>query len=80
MAVGMRRDLFRRTHRHHLSAAAFRSQVHDPVGGLDHVYVAFDHHDGIASIPQFAQHFQQLFDVVEVQAGGMNLSSSGSRE
>src|SRR5690606_22748673 len=49
---------------------AFRAQVDDPVGGLDHVQVVFDHQDGAARVHQPAQHAQQHLDVVEVQAGG----------
>ena len=50
--------------------AAFRSQVDDPVGGLDDVEVVFDDDDGVAMIAQPVQHRQQLRDIVEMQAGG----------
>src|SRR5437879_4793406 len=32
--------------------AAFRAEIDDPVGGLDHVEVVFDHDDGVAMIGQ----------------------------
>lgn len=65
-------NLFRRTFRHQLpaAAAAFRAHVDDPVGGFNHVEVVFDDDDGVAVIAQFVQHTEQLLDVVEVQAGG----------
>ena len=52
------------------AAAAFRPQIDDPVGGLDHVQVMLDDHDGVALIAQLMQHRQQLLDIGEVQAGG----------
>ena len=50
--------------------AAFRAEVNHPVGGLDDIQVVFDDDDGVAVIAQPVQDQQQLFDVVEVQAGG----------
>ena len=49
MAVGMGGDLFRRADRHHLPTAAFRPQVHDPVGGPDQAQGL------IRIIPQFSK-------------------------
>lgn len=48
------------------AAAAFRPQVHNPVCGFNHVEVVFNHHDGIALIPELMQHFQQLLDIRKV--------------
>ena len=39
------------------AAAAFRPQVNNPVGGFNHIQIVFNHHNGIATIPQFMQHF-----------------------
>ena len=52
------------------AAAAFRTQVHNPVGGFDDVKIVFDDDDGVAAVAQAVQHVQQLPHVVEVQAGG----------
>ena len=48
--------------------AAFRAEIDDPVGGLDHVQVVLDHHHGVAMIAQPVQHRQQHLDVMVVQA------------
>ena len=50
--------------------AAFRTEVDDPVSGLDDVEVVFDNDDGVAVVAQAVQHGQQLRDIVEMQAGG----------
>ena len=50
------------------AVAAFRPQVDDPVGGLDHLQIVLDHHHGVAGVDQLVQHFEQLGDVVEMQA------------
>ena len=49
--------------------AALRTEVDDPVGGLDHVEVVLDHDDRVAVVAQPVQHGEQQLDVVEVQAG-----------
>ena len=46
-----------------------RPKVDDPVGRLDHVEIVFDDDHCVAEIDQAVQHFQQLVNVVEVQAG-----------
>jgi hypothetical protein len=55
---------------HDLAAAvaAFGAEVDDPVGGLDDVEIVLDHHDRVALVDQLVQHFQQLGDIVEMQA------------
>ncbi len=65
-------DLFGGACRHHTAPAiaAFGPDVDDVVGGFHHVEVVFDHHDRIALIDQFMQHFQQLAHIFEMQAGG----------
>ena len=50
--------------------AAFRAQVDDPIGGLDHVEIVLDDYDGVPGLSEAVQDLQQLVDVVEVQAGG----------
>src|SRR6185436_836660 len=45
-------------------------EIDDPVGGLDHVEIVLDDHDGVALIAQPVQHVEQLRDVVEMQPGG----------
>ena len=49
--------------------AAFRAQVDDPIGGLNHVQVVFDDDDRVAGIDEAVQHLQQLVDVGEMQTG-----------
>src|SRR5689334_5037073 len=66
------RDLLRRALSDDLSAAgsAFRSEVDDPVGGLNYIEIMFDDHDGITLVAQPVNHFQQQRDVVKMQARG----------
>ena len=52
------------------AVAAFGAEVDHPVGGLDHFEIVLDHDHRIALRHQLVQHFQQLLDVVEMQAGG----------
>jgi hypothetical protein len=40
------------------AGATFRSQINNPVGGLDHIQVVLDHDDGIAVIAQAVQYRQ----------------------
>lgn len=49
--------------------AALRSQVDDPVRGLDHVEVVLDYYYRIAVVYQPAYHFEQLLDICGMQAG-----------
>jgi hypothetical protein len=59
---GVLGDFFRRTGGDNLAtaAAAFRAQVHDPVGGFDDIEVVLDDHHGVAVIAQAMEHLQQL--------------------
>src|SRR6266571_6792532 len=51
-------------------AAAFGTEVDDPVGLRDDVEVVLDHHRGVAGVDQAMQHADQLLDVRHVQADG----------
>ncbi len=64
-------NLFRCSTGDHFSAAtaAFRPQVDYPVSCLDDVQIVLDHNHSITFIPQTMQYFQQLFNIVKVQAG-----------
>ena len=72
MALLVLRNVLGRTDRNEFTAAvaAIRAHVDDPVGDLDDVEIVLDHHDGVAGIHQFLQHFHQRAHVVEMQAGG----------
>ena len=61
-------DLLRCTGGDNLSAAAtaFRAEIHNPVGGFNHVSIVLNDHDGITLIAQAVQHGKQLFDVGKV--------------
>src|SRR5437588_5432686 len=50
----IRGDLFRRSHRHHLTAAvaALGAEVDEVVGGLDELQVVLDDEHGIASVDE----------------------------
>ena len=65
------RDLLGRAGRDDAAAvfAAFRPEIDDPVGGLDHVEVVLDDEQAVARLEQLPERRQQLRDVVEVQAG-----------
>ena len=49
--------------------AGFRAEVDDPVRRLDHVEIVLDDDHRVAEIDEPIQHFEQLVNVVEVQAG-----------
>ncbi len=51
------------------TAAAFRSEIDDPVRRLDDIEIVLDDHNRVALIAQTMQHAEQLFDIEEVQAG-----------
>src|SRR5262245_23658016 len=50
--------------------SALRTEVDDPVRGLDHVEAVLDDHDRVAGVDELVEGREQLADVVEVQAGG----------
>src|SRR5262249_25284067 len=65
------RNLFRRPDRNDPPAliAAFRPEVNDPVGGLDHVQVVFYYDQRGSGVQQAAEGREQFVDVVEMQPG-----------
>src|SRR4030095_10093406 len=71
MTVGKCCDLLRRTGSDEIAAAfaAFRPQVDDPIGALDHLQVVFNHNYRIARVSQLHQHLQQFLNVGEMQSG-----------
>ncbi len=66
------RHLLRRSCGDHRAAlvAAFRAEVDDVVGRLDHVKVMFDDEHGISLLNQPIENHQQFLDIIEVQTGG----------
>src|SRR5262245_44914051 len=46
-----------------------RSEIHHPVGCLDHVHVVLDDDDRVALVDEPAQDTEQLADVLEVETG-----------
>ena len=72
--VGVRygRDLLGRAVGDDASAAlaAFGAEVEDVVGVADDVEIVLDDDDGVAEIGEPVEDFEQLADVVEVEAGG----------
>ena len=66
------RDLLRRAGHHDLAAgvAAFRTEIDDVVGGLDHVQVVLDQQHRVAGVDEPVERLQQALDVGQVQAGG----------
>src|SRR6266702_5595925 len=67
VGTGVPGDVLGGPHRHHPAARVppFRSEVHDPVGRLDHVQVVLDDQDRVARRHQAVQHRQELPDVFE---------------
>ena len=65
-------NLFGSSHGHDLptSSAPFGPQIDQPIRGLDHVQIMFDHDDRVAPIHQSIQDIQQPANVVKVQSGG----------
>ena len=66
------RHLLRRAGHDDLAAgvAAFRAEIDDVVGGLDHVHVMLDEQHRVAGVDEPVQRLEQALDVGEVQAGG----------
>ena len=48
--------------------AAFRAEVDDPVGRLDHVQIVFNDENRVARVHEAVQNLKQFFDVGEVEA------------
>ena len=72
VGAGVRAHSLRRPFHQDTSSAfaAFWPQIDDPVGGLDDIEVVLDDDHGVALVAQAVQYFQELRDVMEVQAGG----------
>src|SRR5256885_16657117 len=66
------RDVFGCSRGDDLAAAftALRTQVYNPVGGLDDIEVVLDHHDGVALFAQAVQATPRLLVDVEMEHGG----------
>lgn len=65
------RDVLRRPFGHDLPAkvSSLGSQVDDPVRVFDDVEVVFDDDNRVAAVHEAVEDFEELFDVVEVEAG-----------
>ena len=65
-------DLFGRAFGDEVAAAfaAFGAEVDDPVGVADDVEVVFDDDDGVTEVSKTVEDFEELADVVEVEASG----------
>ncbi len=64
-------DVFGRAGGDDLTAfvAAVGTEIDNPVGGFDHFHVVLDDDDGVAGVDQLVQHFEQFFNVFEMQPG-----------
>ena len=69
MAVVLQDELFGCAGKDYLSAflSAFRSEVDDIIGSHDDGGVMFDNDDGVASVNEGVDSFEQHFDVVKMQ-------------
>ena len=65
---------------HDLAAtdAAAGAEVEDVIGGLDDIEIVLDHHHRIALVHQPVQHFEELADILEMEARG-GLVRNGER-
>ncbi len=63
---------FRHAFVHQITAAfaAFRAEVYHPVCRFNHVGIVLDDQNAVAFVNQRVEGLQELFDVVEMQAGG----------
>ena len=70
--VGVFRHLFRGAGCHNAAAAsaAFRSQVNDIVGALDHIQIVLNNDHRIARVHQFVQHLDKTVHIGHMQTGG----------
>src|SRR5689334_6433900 len=53
---------------HSAAVAPVRTEIDDPVGGLDDVEVMLDDEHGVAAIDETVQHIEQDANVLEVEA------------
>lgn len=70
-AAGIAGDVLRCSDGDYFSAlvTTFRSQIDDPIGGLDHIQIVFDDNDRVAAIDQLMEEMEQNPNVFEMQAG-----------
>src|SRR2546425_1908785 len=68
-AVGLARELLGRARGHDPPplVPTLRSEVDDPVGGLDDVQVVLDDHHRVALVHEAVEHVQELLNIGEVQ-------------
>ena len=66
------RNLLRRADTDNFSAviSCFRSQIDNPIGGLNHFEVVLDHDDRMTAVDEALENLQKHRDVVEMQTGG----------
>ena len=50
------------------ASAALGAHIDDPVGGLDHIEIVFDHDHGVAGIPQSFKYFKKRCYIFKMQA------------
>ena len=64
------RDLLRRSGCDHFATvvARFRPKIDNPIGGLNHFEIMFDHDDRVTAIDEALKKLQQHRDVVEMQS------------
>ena len=58
------------SHHHPAAVSALRTEVDQPVGGLHHVQVVFNHDHRVALVDKPVENSQQFSDVFEVETGG----------
>ena len=49
--------------------SAFRTQIDDPIGELDHVQIMLDQHQRVSLLEQAIENFRQLSDILQMKAG-----------
>src|SRR5438034_11565486 len=49
------------------AVAPLGAEIDDPVGGLDDFEVVLDDEDRVAGLDEGVQHFEELFDVLEME-------------
>ena len=71
IGLGVTSDLFGRSRSDNAAApfAALRTEVNQPVGGLDDVEIVFDQKHGSAALDQFSKGRKQLLNIIEMQPG-----------
>jgi len=52
------------------SGAAVGAEIDEPIGRFDDVEIVLDDDYGVAAVGEGVQHFEELFDIVEMEPGG----------